>query len=209
VEERLLQRAVKLAFYRAALRSGASKLVWGALTGIRPAGLVCRLLDEGLSERAAMRRFIRDYDVSPERAAMCLQTALESRRVRQSLVKRDICLYIGIPYCPTRCAYCSFVSADVSRSMESIPSFLAALGHEMEAAAAVVRACGLRVVSVYMGGGTPTTLREEQLEGCYRGSGSCLTCAKCGSTAWRPDGRTPSPRERWPYCAGTGSPVSA
>jgi oxygen-independent coproporphyrinogen-3 oxidase len=165
VEERLLQRAVKLAFYRAALRSGALRPVWGALTGIRPASLVRRLLDEGLSERAAMSRFIRDYDVSPERAAMCLQTALESRRARQSLERRDVCLYIGIPYCPTRCAYCSFVSADVSRSMESIPSFLTALGREMEAAAAAVRACNLRVVSVYMGGGTPTTLSEEQLEG--------------------------------------------
>ncbi len=162
--DRLLQRIVKLSFYRAALRSGVKKPVWGALTGIRPAVLLRKLLEEGTSERAALSRFIRDYDVSRERAALCLYTARASIRAGRALRENDICLYIGIPFCPTRCAYCSFVSTDVSRSMESIPAFLEALDRDMKAMAAVVREKGLRVVSVYFGGGTPTTLDEEQTD---------------------------------------------
>ncbi len=164
VEDRLLQRIVKLSFYRAALRAGVPKPGWGALTGIRPAKLLRKLLEEGLSERTALSRFIRRYDVSRERAELCLGTARESLLARRSLEERDICLYIGIPFCPTRCAYCSFVSLDVSRSMELIPAFLEALWLEMEATASVVRELGLRVVSVYVGGGTPTTLDEGQLD---------------------------------------------
>ena len=162
-EERLLQRIVKLCFYRAALRAGAPRSVWGALTGIRPATLLRRLLESGLSEQAALWRFQRDYDVSVARAALCLHTARAATEARRTLTQRDVCLYIGIPFCPTRCAYCSFVSQDVSRSMEMIPAFLTALRRDMEATAAAVRRGGLRVVSVYIGGGTPTTLNAAQL----------------------------------------------
>lgn len=162
--ERRLQRLVKLSFYRAALKAGVEKPVWGALTGIRPAKLLSRLLDEGLSEGAAVTRFCREFDVTRERAMLCLDAARFGRSERARLSERDICLYIGIPFCPTRCAYCSFVSQSVEKSMGLIPAFLEALYREIAAVAAIVRRCGLRPVALYFGGGTPTTLSAGQLD---------------------------------------------
>ncbi len=159
-----LQRIMKLSFYRAALKSGKTKPVWGALTGIRPGKLLSNLLETGMSDRAALSKFVRDNDVSGERALLCLHTAHASLSCAKSLDKKDICLYVGIPFCPTRCSYCSFVSQSVQKSMKLIPDYLNALYSEIDATARVVNELGLRIISVYMGGGTPTTLQAPQLD---------------------------------------------
>ena len=146
------------------MRAGREKPVWGALTGVRPGKLMTALLRQGLPPEEALRRFIAEYDVAPQRAALCLDAALAAERAAESLSPRDVCLYVGIPFCPTRCAYCSFVSQSVEKSMALIPPFLDALAQEIDATGEIVRALGLRVISVYMGGGTPTTLSAPQLD---------------------------------------------
>ena len=158
------QKALKLAFYRAAMELLPKKPVWGALTGIRPGTLMTRMLSEGLSEEAALRRMEEEYFVAPERARLCLDTAKASLAAERALEPRDTALYVGIPFCPTRCAYCSFVSQSVEKSMGLIPAFLEALHREIRATARTARRLGLRPVSVYFGGGTPTTLSADQLE---------------------------------------------
>ena len=162
--DRKRQRLIKNAMYRAALRAGRPKPVWGALTGVRPGKLLAAKLREGLGEREALRAFIEEFDVSPERAALCLDASRETVRAAESLGEKDVCLYVGIPFCPTRCAYCSFVSHSVEKSMKLIPPFLDALEREIAATAEAVRRLGLRPVSIYMGGGTPTTLSAKQLD---------------------------------------------
>ena len=162
--DRVCQRLIKDAIYRAALRSGCPRPAWGALTGVRPGKVLSSLIAEEHNEDKALRRVIREYDVSPARAQLCMTTTRETLRAAASLSPKDICLYVGIPFCPTRCAYCSFVSQSVEKSMKLIPPFLEALEKEIAATAAQVNALGLRVVSVYMGGGTPTTLSAEQLD---------------------------------------------
>ena len=162
--DRVRQRLVKNAIYRAALKSGVPRPAWGALTGVRPGKLLAGLLNEGLSEQQALKAFIRDYDVSPARASLCLDTSRETLKAMAALAPGDVCLYVGIPFCPTRCAYCSFVSQSVEKSMKLIAPFHQALHREIVATAAQVKALGLRVVSVYMGGGTPTTLSASQLD---------------------------------------------
>lgn len=157
------QRLVKLAFYRAAVRQMGEKPAWGAITGIRPATLMARLLNAGLSEGAALRKYCRAYDTDRSKAELGLRAAQTGREIARSLEKKDVCLYIGIPFCPTRCAYCSFVSQSVEKSMHLIEPFLAALFQEIEKTAEVVRESDLRVISIYMGGGTPTTLSSGQL----------------------------------------------
>ena len=164
ITDRICQRLIKNAMYRAALRSGRERPAWGALTGVRPGKLLSGLMCSGITEEQALRRFIEEYDVSEERAALCLQTSNETLKARSGLGVKDICLYVGIPFCPTRCAYCSFVSQSVEKSMKLIPPFLEALEREIAAAAAEVKALGLRPVAVYMGGGTPTTLSAAQLD---------------------------------------------
>ena len=157
-------RLVKLAFYRAALASGLPKPEWGSLSGVRPAKLVDAYLREGLSPRAAKGRFMREYFVSGSRAQLCLDAALAAQEAARSLDERDVCLYVGIPFCPTRCAYCSFVSQSVEKSMKLMEPFLDALLLDIRATAAETRRAGLRPVALYMGGGTPTTLSAAQLD---------------------------------------------
>ena len=171
--DRRLQGAVKRAFYRAAMGIGLPRRPWGMLTGVRPGKLMTPLLAQGLNDAQAARQFERQYDVSPARADLVVRTAHATLRAMESLGSKDVCLYVGIPFCPTRCAYCSFVSQSVEKSMALVPEFLQALAREIAATAEAVRRAGLRVVSLYIGGGTPTTLSAT----------SCTCCARTGSTA--------------------------
>lgn len=163
-KDRVCQRLIKNAIYRATLSSGVKRPPWGALTGVRPGKLLCRMLEDGMSREEAEKAFVREYDVSPVRATLCAQTAGYTLAAAESLKEKDICLYVGIPFCPTRCAYCSFVSQSVEKSMKLIAPFMDALLKEVHATAVQINSLGLRPVSVYMGGGTPTTLSAEQLE---------------------------------------------
>ena len=176
-EGRLISRAVKRAFYHAALRLGVRKPVWGALTGVRPGKLMERLLLDGCTDREAVRRFRAEFDVSPERAALCLETAHATLRAADTLGGKDVCLYIGVPFCPTRCTYCSFVSQSVEKSMKLIAPFFDALLREVEATAQAAKDAGLRCVSLYLGGGTPTTLSAEQLDALFRKLEACFSPA--------------------------------
>ena len=162
--ERAEQRLIKNAMYRAALAAGHERPAWGALTGVRPGKLFSPLLRQGLSEDEALRRFCEEYDVTPRRAALCLDASRHTLAAADSLGERDVCLYLGVPFCPTRCAYCSFVSQSVEKSMGLIAPFLDALEKEIEATGEQARALGLRPVALYFGGGTPTTLSAEQLD---------------------------------------------
>ena len=154
------QRAVKLSFYRAALASGAPKPVWGALTGVKPGKLMARYLSEGKTAAD----FAADFDVDPDRAALCETTTRAALAAKASLAAGDIGLYVGIPFCPTRCAYCSFISSDVRASEKLVAPYLEALLGEIRAAGEEVRRVGQRPVALYLGGGTPTTLTAEQLD---------------------------------------------
>ena len=158
--DRAVQRAVKLAFYRAALVSGVNKPAWGALTGVKPGKLLARYLTEGRS----VEDFRRDFDVSTERTALCHRTTLATLAARDSLQEGDIGLYVGIPFCPTRCVYCSFISNAVGKNAKLMEPYLEALLIEIARTAEAVRKDGQRVVSLYFGGGTPTTLTPEQLD---------------------------------------------
>ena len=161
--ERLRQRALKLSFFRAARDITGATPSWGALTGIRPAKLVRTMLEEGYTPARADRELRDVYCVSPARRRLALESAQAGLRAKRDLKPNDISLYIGIPFCPTRCAYCSFVSASVEKSLALIPPYLEALTAEVEAAGRMVRETGLRVKSFYMGGGTPTTLSAGQM----------------------------------------------
>ena len=163
-KDRRLQGAIKRAFYRAAMGIGLPHRPWGMLTGVRPGKLMTPLLAQGLNDAQAARQFERQYDVSPARADLVVRTAHATLRAMESLGEKDVCLYVGIPFCPTRCAYCSFVSQSVEKSMALVPEFLQALAREIAATAEAVRRAGLRVVSLYIGGGTPTTLSARQLD---------------------------------------------
>ena len=161
---RLMQKIIRFSFFRAATAATGVIPPWGALSGVRPAKRATLLLKVGHSPLQVRRILEREYKVSPTRSALGVDTACIGLATKESLEPRDICLYIGIPFCPTRCAYCSFVSQDVHRSGHLVVPFLATLSQEIDATARVVRDLGLRVIAIYIGGGTPTTLSAAQLE---------------------------------------------
>ena len=160
--ERLRQRAVKLSFFEAARALTGVTPAWGALTGIRPAKLASELLEAGGPEAAD--RTLRDvYFVSPQRRRLCIECAQAGLAARAALKPEEISLYVGIPFCPTRCAYCSFVSNSVEKSLHLVEPYLQALLAEIDSAGRMVEELGLRIRSFYMGGGTPTTLSADQM----------------------------------------------
>ena len=162
--ERLRQRALKLSFFRAARDVTGVTPSWGALTGIRPAKLVRTMLEDGMTPAQADRVLRDTYCVSPARRRLALESAEAGLKARSDLRPEDISLYIGIPFCPTRCAYCSFVSQSVEKSLGLMEPYLEVLCREITDAAQMVRETGLRIKSFYMGGGTPTTLSARQMD---------------------------------------------
>ena len=162
--DRVCQRLLKLSFFKAAVSVTGEIPPWGALTGIRPARLVTQMLDAGKTEKEAMATMRGEFFVAPDRAKLCLATARASRKAEAELKKTDISLYIGIPFCPTRCAYCSFVSASVEKTFAMIDPYLDALCDEIRMMGTSVKELGLTIKSVYMGGGTPTTLSAAQMD---------------------------------------------
>ena len=164
LRKRALQRAVKESVFRAAAAALGSAPPWGSLTGVRPGKLAARHMEEtGRDTEETAAWLEREYSLSPRRAQLCAQAALAGLRAKDRLAPGDVILYVGIPFCPTRCAYCSFVSHSVEKSLKLVEPYVEALCEEMAGAGRLVREAGLRVRAVYWGGGTPTTLTAEQL----------------------------------------------
>ena len=159
-----LQHILKLAFYGAGTALLGYEPPWGALTGVRPVKLPTKAMLAGATPAQAEGELRDAYRVSPLRRALAMDCAKASLAALDSLEEGQVSLYVGIPFCPTRCAYCSFVSADVGRSLKLIDPFLDALSRETGAAGRALEELGLKVRTVYFGGGTPTTLSAPQLD---------------------------------------------
>lgn len=159
----LEQRLVKFAAYRA-LTQPIPKPPWGALSGVRPAKLATKWLRSGADERQCLELLTGLYQLDGDKARLTLACARESLAVDDTLAPGDVSVYIGIPFCPTRCAYCSFISSDIKGALALVEPYVAALEKELLWAGDYLRRKGLRARSVYMGGGTPTTLSAQQLD---------------------------------------------
>lgn len=136
---------------------------WGMLTGVKPSKLALKLIEETGSQAEAERILQKRYFVSERRAALAIQTAIVSQHYKQLRRKDDIEVYVGIPFCPAKCSYCSFVSNDVRRWGDLVEPYLLALIDEIKGTGSVLKEKGRRIKSLYIGGGTPTILSKEQL----------------------------------------------
>lgn len=188
------RRLLQMSFFKAARDAAGIAPPWGSLIGVRPDKVAVEALDTGQSPEEARRTLEEEYFVTPQRALLATETACVTRRVREDLQPRDIALYVGIPFCPTRCAYCSFVSASVEKSFALVEPYLDALKAEIRSAGKLCREEGLRVRAFYMGGGTPTTLTASQMDGLLAALTDSFDFAACGEytvEAGRPDTVTP------------------
>ena len=165
VRDGALERyVVRRAVYRAALAFLPNVPEWGALSGVRPAKLGRLLIREKGSSEAAVHALMQGDFVSREKAKLTVTCAEAALKVLETREARDFDVYIGIPFCPTRCAYCSFVSAATAAQGKLIPAYVEKLIAELAQGAELSHKLGLRLRTLYMGGGTPTTLSPEQLD---------------------------------------------
>lgn len=162
---------------------------WGILTGVRPVKLLRRLAEES-SEEQAVKKFEKDFFVSNEKIALSRETEHNERKILELSKPESFSLYVGIPFCPSRCSYCSFVMASIERAEKLIEPYTKLLCEEIERTAEIANKLGLRLETVYFGGGTPTTLSAEQLDtvlGTVNKSFDMSTCREFTVEAGRPD----------------------
>jgi oxygen-independent coproporphyrinogen-3 oxidase len=156
-----LKRALKCALSDAVRKIIPIAMPWGILTGVRPAKLVSMRWDAGLSDDDIVTELKTKYRVSDDKIRLMMQVAREERNIVEN-GKGTVGMYIGIPFCPTRCLYCSFTSYPLKQYSSRVDSYLDALEKEMSFTSDMLKGCELE--SIYIGGGTPTSLNEEQLE---------------------------------------------
>jgi oxygen-independent coproporphyrinogen-3 oxidase len=137
---------------------------WGMLVGVRPSKVATEMLESGMSKTRVKKTLVGDYFVIPKKAALATEVALNEAEFVKSADPKDCSVYISIPFCPTRCAYCSFVSYTSKKLLSTIPDYLIALADEINKTFDLIRELGLRVRTIYIGGGTPTILDAGQLD---------------------------------------------
>ncbi len=158
----LRRRLLQNAYYDAAMKLRQPP-EWGSLSGVRPTKLTTKHLLGGGSEKTAKKLLEETYHVTPQRSALCVECSNATVNAEKHLRENDISVYIGIPFCPTRCAYCSFVSAGIEHAGKLVAPFLDALEREIEHVGKLLKASHRRIRTLYIGGGTPTTLTSEQM----------------------------------------------
>lgn len=136
---------------------------WGMLTGVRPSKVATELLQTGMSKTRVKRTLASEYFVFPKKAALATDVALNEQKLIANQSAKDCSVYISIPFCPTRCSYCSFVSYTSPKLLSLIPEYLEHLLSDIRLTFAKIRELGLRISTIYIGGGTPTILTADQL----------------------------------------------
>lgn len=138
-------------------------LPWGVMCGIRPAKNVRELRESGFDDNNIKNIFSSVYNVNSEKTELAMRVADNEEALLKNIGKNSVSIYIGIPFCPTRCLYCSFVSTDISVSGKYMNEFVEKLLFEIDKTAEIINKMDAYVENIYIGGGTPTTLSANQL----------------------------------------------
>lgn len=163
---------------------------WGILTGIRPAKIATKLLLEGMSKEQAAEHFVKEYGTSLKKAQLAVEVADIELPIRKNMSEKGVSIYIGIPFCPTRCLYCSFVTCGTKQAAKLTDKYVEALKKEISYVADIVSANGSEIETVYIGGGTPTTLSASLLEDLLTHTENSFDLSRCKEftvEAGRPD----------------------
>ena len=160
---RLRRRILQQSYYLAAIQLLDRKPAWGALAGVRPTKITTKHLLEG-GTPASADRLMRDvYYVTPERRQLAVDCSESTVKAVLRMEPDDLSVYVGIPFCPTRCSYCSFVSRTVGKKTELLDKYLAALEREIQVTARLMKESGKHLLTLYIGGGTPSILSTPQM----------------------------------------------
>ena len=154
-------------FCHAAKKIKDINIPWGVMCGIRPAKNVRSLMEEGYSDSEVVRILKEVYEVSDEKIELAKTVAENEKALLDEIGENSVSIYIGIPFCPTRCLYCSFVSTDIRVSGKYMNGFVEKLLFEIDKTAEIIEKMGAYVENIYIGGGTPTTLEPHHLKSIF------------------------------------------
>lgn len=154
-------------FCHAAKKIKDINIPWGVMCGIRPAKNVRSLMEEGYSDSEVVRILKDVYEVSNEKIELAKTVAENEKALLDEIGENSVSIYIGIPFCPTRCLYCSFVSTDIRVSGKYMNGFVEKLLLEIDKTAEIIEKMGAYVENIYIGGGTPTTLEPHHLKSIF------------------------------------------
>lgn len=158
-----LRNIVKEVIYDMLCEYNQRTLPWGTLTGIRPVKIITGMLEEGVSPETAKQNFLYTYQTTEQKADLSLQVALKEQEILKDIdYENQYSLYIGIPFCPSTCLYCSFTSYPIFTYKDMVDLYLDALGKEIQFAKNAMK--DKKLISIYIGGGTPTSISAEQLK---------------------------------------------
>ncbi len=172
-------KCLRQSYFDAALPHLPEYPAWGALAGVRPTKITTKHLLEGGTAASADALLQEEYYVSDIRRKLAIDCSEASVRAVKQTQKQDISLYIGIPFCPTRCSYCSFVSRTVGRKKDLLQTYFQALLQEIEVTGKLLKECGSTVRTLYIGGGTPTTLSAQELKTLLEAIHTHIDLSRC------------------------------
>lgn len=160
------KRPLQVALLEALSQWAGTRPPWGVLTGVRPVKLVHRYVEQGWSEEQVAALLAEEYLLAPEKIQLMTRIVRRQRAVIPDLydLGREVSVYVGIPFCPTKCAYCTFPAYSIQGRDGSVAAFLQALHEEIARVGAWLQEHGFGVTTVYVGGGTPTSITAEQLD---------------------------------------------
>ena len=187
---RLRRRCLQQSMYSAAIQLLPVTPPWGALAGVRPTKITTKHMLEGGTPKSADKLLKDVYYVTDDRRKLAIECSESTVAAAKLLEPTDVSLYVGIPFCPTRCSYCSFVSRTIGKKTELLDPYLTALMRELEVTGRLLAQSGRKIRTVYIGGGTPTTLSTPQMAtllDAIHGSFDLQRCLEFTVEGGRPD----------------------
>lgn len=163
---------------------------WGIMTGIRPVKKVTELIEQGKNFSEIEKILIDKYELSPEKFKLAYDTAINQLPIIRKINRKAVSLYISIPFCPSRCSYCSFVSHSIESTKKLIPDYIECLCRELEIISNIIKETNTPIDTVYFGGGTPTAIPAEDIRTimeCVRNNFDLDKIREYSFEAGRPD----------------------
>ena len=176
---RLRRQILQQSYYLAAVQLLEHPSAWGALAGVRPTKISTKHLLEGGTKKSAGKLLEDVYYVTPPRRELAVDCSVSTVDAISKLENTDISLYVGIPFCPTRCSYCSFVSRTIGKQTNLMEPYLEALLQEIAVTGQLLANSPYHVRTIYIGGGTPTTLTTPQMIRLLDAIRDCFDLSRC------------------------------
>lgn len=162
--KKIARNPLKTALYRMLSVYTGKELPWGSMTGVRPTKVATELIEGGATEEEVHKVYTNTYLTIPQKADICIEVAKKEQELfKDFCYEEEYCIYVGIPFCPSRCLYCSFTSYPIAMYQDKVEDYLQALFKEMQFVAGADAYKNKRLVAIYIGGGTPSALNAKQL----------------------------------------------